>query len=265
MTKQQERLVSNIKRIVLIASLMLMLLVTVVVFLRRPKGSSSSLRPNPYSPEDFAIRDGYMTCLAGESWLGVDVSHHQKSIRWDEVAASGIRFAMIRLGHRTVSDGVICLDTYWEENFAGARNAGLPIGVYFYSQAISVEEARQEAAFVLDTLKGRRLEFPVVFDWEDYYKNSRTANMDPETLNALAIAFCEEIAKAGYEPMIYFSPDLDNRLWDLELMQQQGYSFWLAMYRDTMNWPYEAQMWQYTQTGRVNGIDGDVDINLYFP
>ena len=151
------------------------------------------------------------------------------------------------------------------ENFAGARHAGLPIGVYFYSQAISVEEARQEAAFVLDTLKGRRLEFPVVFDWEDYYKNSRTANMDPETLNALAIAFCEEIAKAGYEPMIYFSPDLDNRLWDLELMQQQGYSFWLAMYRDTMNWPYEAQMWQYTQTGRVNGIDGDVDINLYFP
>ena len=265
MTKQQEHLISNVKRIVLIASLALMLLVTVVVFLRRPNGSSSTLRPNPYFPEDFVIRDGYMICLAGESWLGVDVSHHQKSIRWDEVAASGVRFAMIRLGHRTVSDGEIRLDTYWEENFTGARNAGLSIGVYFYSQAISVEEARQEAAFVLDTLKGLRLELPVVFDWEDYYENSRTANADPKTVNACAIAFCEEIAKAGYEPMIYFNPDLDNRLWDLEMMQQRGYPFWLAMYSDTMNWPYEVQMWQYTETGRVDGIDTPVDLNLYFP
>ena len=265
MTKQQERLVHNIKKIILVASLALMLLVTVVVFFQTRPSGLSNLRPNPYKPEYFVIQDGYMTCLAGESWLGVDVSHHQGSIRWDEVAASGIRFAMIRLGHRAVSDGVIRLDTYWEENFTGARNAGLPIGVYFYSQAISVEEARQEASFVLDVLKGQRLEFPVVFDWEIYSENGRNANLDPETVNACAIAFCEEIAKAGYEPMVYFNLDLANRFWDLETFQQKGYPFWLAMYRSTMNWPYEAQMWQYTETGRVDGIDTPVDLNLYFP
>ncbi len=265
MTKQQERLVHNIKKIILVVSLALMLLVTVVVFFQTRPSGLSHLRPNPYKPEDFVIQDGYMTCLAGESWLGVDVSHHQGSIRWDEVAASGIRFAMIRLGHRAVSDGVIRLDTYWKENFTGARNAGLPIGVYFYSQAISVEEAREEAAFVLDILKGQRLEFPVVFDWEIYSENGRNANLDPETVNACAIAFCEEIAKAGYEPMVYFNLDLANRFWDLETFQQKGYPFWLAMYRSTMNWPYEAQMWQYTETGRVDGIDTPVDLNLYFP
>lgn len=265
MTKQQERLLSNIKRIILLSSVSLMLLVTVMVFFRSRPSNWSNLRPNPYKEEDFVLQNGYMTCLAGESWLGVDVSHHQGSIRWDEVAASGVCFAMIRLGHRAVSDGVIRLDNYWEENFTGARNAGLPVGVYFFSQATSVEEAKEEAAFVLKVLNGRGLELPVVFDWEDYFGNDRISNIDPETVNACAIAFCEEIAKAGYEPMVYFNLDLADRFWDLETIQQQGYSFWLAMYRNTMSWPYAAKMWQYTETGRVAGIDTPVDLNLYFP
>ena len=264
MTKQQEKLINKFKYIVLGTALVLMLLVTAMVFLRT-RDNHTGLRPNPYTPEDFAIQDGYMTCLAGESWLGVDVSYHQGKIRWDQVADSGVRFAMLRLGHRAVSDGVVRLDTRWEENYTGAREAGLPVGVYFYSQAISVEEAREEAAFVLDALDGRRLDFPVVFDWEIYSAAGRNANMDPETVNACAIAFCEEIARAGYEPMVYFNLDLDNRFWDLELLQQQGYDFWLAMYRDTMNWPYEAAMWQYTDKGRVDGIDTPVALNLYFP
>ena len=142
MTRQQEKQMNKFKYIVLGAALGLMLLVAAVAFLRT-RDPNTGLRPNPYGPEDFAIRDGYMTCLAGESWLGVDVSHHQGKIQWDEVAASGIRFAMIRLGHRAVSDGVVRLDTCWEENYTGARAAGVPVGVYFYSQAISVEEARE--------------------------------------------------------------------------------------------------------------------------
>lgn len=265
MTKQQEKLVNKLKWIVLCAALGLMLLVSAAVYLQTQRSPFDGLRPNPYDPEDFVLQDGYMTCLAGESWLGVDVSYHQGNIRWSEVADAGVRFAMIRLGHRTVGDGVMRLDTQWEANYAGARDAGLQVGVYFFSQAISVEEARQEAFFVLDALKGRKLDLPVVFDWEIYSKNGRNANLDPGTLNACAIAFCEEIAKAGYEPMIYFNLDLANRFWDLEAMQQQGYPFWLALYRSTMNWPYEAQMWQYTETGRVDGIDYPVDLNLYFP
>ena len=264
MVKQQERLLHKIKWIVLCAAVGLMLAVTAMVYLQT-RDPASGLRPNPYAPEDFALRDGYMTCLAGESWLGVDVSYHQGKIRWDEVAGSGVRFAMLRLGHRAVSDGLIRQDTQWEANYAGARDAGLQVGVYFYSQAITVEEAREEARFVLDTLKGRPLDFPVVFDWEIYSTSGRNANVPAETVNACAIAFCEEIRRAGYEPMIYFNLDLDNRFLDLETMQQQGYDFWLALYRDTLNWPYEAQMWQYTDAGRVDGIDYPVDLNLYFP
>ena len=265
MNQQKERLLRGVKNTMLIAALSMMLLVAVVVFFQSRPQRPDGLQPNPYGPEDFAVRDGYLTCIAGESWLGVDVSHHQGQIRWDEVAASGVRFAMIRLGHRSVSDGVIRLDTYWEENYAGARNVGLPVGVYFYSQAVSVEEAREEAAFVLQVLNGRHVDFPVVFDWEDYYENSRVANTDPEIVRACAVAFCEEIAKAGYETMIYFNKDLSDRYWDLEALSQQGCSFWLAMYNSDMNWPYQIQIWQYTEKGTVNGIDGHVDLNLYLP
>lgn len=249
----------------------MLLLATAVVLLKNPdlfhdpaSNPPAALRPNPFSEDDFTYQDGYMTCLATESWLGVDVSHHQGRVRWDEVADSGIRFAMIRLGHRAVSDGVLRMDRYWEENITGARDAGLLVGVYFYSQAISVEEARQEAAFVLSALKGIELDFPVVFDWEVYSESGRNANVDAETLNACAIAFCEAISDAGYQPMVYFNLDLANRLWDLERMQQQGYPFWLALYRDKMNWQYRADMWQYTETGSVPGIDTPVDLNLYF-
>lgn len=266
MTKQQEKLMKKTGRIMLLVVLAVMLLATAVTLLHTLRSNgSASLRPNPYGPEDFAVRNGYMTCLAGESWLGVDVSRHQGDIRWEEVADSGVRFAMIRLGHRTVSDGRLYRDDRWKENFAGAREAGLQLGVYFYSQAISVEEAREEAAFVLDALKGRKLEFPVVFDWEVYSESGRNVDISPETANACAMAFCEEIARAGYRPMIYFNLDLANRFWDLQALQRQGYSFWLAMYRSTMDWPYETQMWQYTETGRVDGIDTFVDLNLYFP
>jgi GH25 family lysozyme M1 (1,4-beta-N-acetylmuramidase) len=180
------------------------------------------------------------------------------------VADAGIRFAMIRVGNRTVQDGIIQTDRYWEENIAGARDAGLLVGVYFYSQAITVEEAREEAMFVLDLLDGIQLDFPVVFDWEHYSKTGRNVKVDAKTANECAIAFCEEISKAGYDPMIYFNLDLANRIWDLELLRQQGYPFWLALYRNQMNWEYRTEMWQYTESGSVPGIDVPVDLNLYF-
>ena len=270
MKTQQETVINKIRKISLIAAISMLLLVTLLVLLDNPgffygtSGNHKELRPNPFTASDFTYENGYMTCLAAETWLGVDVSHHQGQIRWQEVADAGIRFAMIRVGHRAVSDGVIRMDQYWQENIIGARDAGLLVGVYFYSQAISVEEAREEAAFVINVLKGVRLDLPVVFDWEVYSKNGRNANVDPDTLNACAIAFCEAISDAGFQPMVYFNLDLANRFWDLELMKQQGYPFWLALYRNKMNWEYLPDMWQYTETGSVPGIDTPVDLNLYF-
>ena len=268
---KQDTPVNKLKKIVFIAAVSMLLLVAVIALVQTgllfeipDYGTLGPLPSNPFTADDFTYQDGYMTCLAGESWLGVDVSHHQGEIRWNEVADAGIRFAMIRIGHRAVNDGTIHLDRYWEENIVGARDAGLLVGVYFYSQAISVEEAKEEARFVLKALDGVELDFPVVFDWEIYSATGRNANVDPETVNASAVAFCEEISKAGYEPMVYFNLDLANRIWDLELLQQQGYPFWLALYRDQMNWEYRTDMWQYTESGSVPGIATPVDLNLYF-
>lgn len=270
MKTKQKKPLDQLKKIVLMIAVVMLLTLTALVLIHERNwfsgfgNASDILRPNPFSEDDFTYENGYMTCLAAESWLGVDVSHHQGEIRWDEVADSGVRFAMIRLGHRAVSDGAIRLDNYWQENITGAREAGLLVGVYFYSQAISVEEARQEAAFVLETLDGMPLDFPVVFDWEIYSSTGRNANLDADTLNACAIAFCEIIREAGYQPMVYFNLDLANRFWDLEMLRQQEYPVWLALYRNQMNWKYIPDMWQYTESGSVSGIDAPVDLNLYF-
>lgn len=228
---------------------------------------SPTLTANPYSPEDFAFADGYLTCLVDESWLGIDVSEHQGVIDWETVATTPVRFAMVRMAFRGWgSEGKIQADKYGMTNLIGARDAGLQVGVYFFSQAISVEEAIEEAHFLLALLDGRALDLPVVFDWETVSsEDARTAKMDKKTLNACAQAFCKEIEEAGYEAMVYFNLDLARRMFRLTDLQEAGYDFWLAMYRQTLDVPYRVRMWQYSDSGTVAGIKGKVDLNLYFP
>ena len=231
-----------------------------------PPATDPALIPNPYDARDFAYKNGYLTCLSGESWLGVDVSEYQGVIDWATVASQHVRFAMIRMGARAWGEtGQILTDARWEENLSGAKAAGLLTGVYFFSQAISVEEAKEEARFVLDQLNGQPLDMPIVFDWEFApEEGARTENVSPQLLNSCAIAFCEEVKSAGYQPMVYFNPDLARRMLDLPLLQEQGYPFWLAMYSNTMTYPHRVEMWQYTCGGTVLGIDALVDINLLF-
>ncbi len=228
------------------------------------QSTAPTLIANPYHAGDFGYEDGFLTCLSGKSLLGIDVSSHQKVIDWPLVASDGIEFAMVRLGYRGWGNGEILADELAQTNLQGAAAAGLDVGVYFYSQAISVEEAREEARFVLDALAGRQLQMPVVFDWEIFSQSGRTAGVDSQTLSDCTLAFCEAIEAAGYQPMIYFNLDISTRLLDLVDLQQRGYPFWLAMYTDSMTYPHRVDMWQYSESGKVKGIEKPVDLNLYF-
>ncbi len=228
------------------------------------ESTAPTLVPNPYDAGDFGYDNGYLTCLSGRSMLGIDVSSHQKFIDWQAVAGEGVEFAMVRVGYRGWGNGQILPDEMAQTNLQGAADAGLQLGVYFYSQAVSEEEARQEAQFVLEQLGGRQLQLPVVFDWEIFSEQGRTANVDAETLERCIFAFCDTIEAAGYDTMLYFNLDISMRLLDLVGLQEKGFPFWLAMYTDQMTYPHRVDMWQYSESGRVKGIEGNVDLNLYF-
>ena len=225
---------------------------------------TSPLPENPYGSNDFQFQGDYLTCLAGPSVLGLDVSSFQGEIDWEQVRQAGFEFVIIRIGGRSYGEeGNLYDDDYAYSNYTGAREAGLQVGVYFFSQAISPEEAREEALFVLDRTDGWELDFPIVYDWEYINDTARTANVDQRTLTDCTLAFCRTIEKADREAMVYFNPTQVNKRFYLD--ELLGYHFWLAMYSDRMTFPHKVDMWQYTCEGTVPGIEGPVDINLYFP
>jgi GH25 family lysozyme M1 (1,4-beta-N-acetylmuramidase) len=170
---------------------------------------------------------------------------------------------MVRIGLRGTSSGAIHADAYYEENIRGAMEAGIQTGVYFFAQAITVEEAIEESKFVLELLEGLEIDGPVAYDWEMHDASYRVYGTTPEMATACAIAFCQRIEDAGRSAMIYFNPNAHNKQFYIE--ELTGYGFWLAMYSDYMTYPYHIDMWQYTDQGVIPGIEGPVDINLYFP
>ena len=221
---------------------------------------------NPYGRLDFQYdRHNYLYCLRQDSWPGVDVSAFQGTIDWEKVAASGIKFAMVRLGYRGYGKaGRMVADEYAQANLQGAKDAGLQVGAYFFSQALSIAEADEEIEFMLEILGDFPLDMPIILDWEQItVEGSRSVNMDARTLTDIQLHFCKTMTEMGYQPMIYFNWYQSTRL--MYLHELEEYPFWLALYQDRMTYPYRVEMWQYTDKGRVPGIDGDVDINVYMP
>lgn len=220
------------------------------------------LEANPFVPGDFVREGEWMTCRTAQYLLGVDVSKYQGEIDWEKVADAGIKFAIIRVGGRGYGQsGKLFADEMAQKNYAAAKAAGLQVGAYFFSQATSVEEARAEADFALEQIKDWELDLPVVFDWEYISETARTANTDGATVTACAAAFCDRIRAAGKQAMLYVRPEASM----LELEKLAAYPRWVALYSDTMDYPYSFTMWQYTKTGKVPGISGSVDIDLYIP
>ena len=219
---------------------------------------------NVFTPMDFGYEGDYLTCLTDESYLGVDVSSYQKDVDWEKVKEAGFTFAMLRVGFRGYGQsGVLMPDKYAAKNYENATAAGLKVGVYFFSQAISTEEAVEEADYVLQLIEGWDLQMPVVYDWECLAEDYRTVGVDSRTLSDCTKAFCDRIRQAGYEPMVYFNPSQSRT--QLYLAELVDYKFWLAMYSDYMTYEYKVDMWQYTNQGSVPGIKGKADINLWFP
>lgn len=219
---------------------------------------------NPYDRLDFQYnKHNYLYCLRQESFAGVDVSAFQGDIDWKRVKNSGIQFAMLRLGYRGYESGKLVEDEYIQQNLKQTQEVGMPIGAYFFSQALTIREVDEEIAFMLKVLGDYELQMPIVLDWEIPTDTARTAQMDARTLTALQEYFCKTMTEKGFTPMVYFNWHQSNTL--LYLNELEDYPFWLALYTNRMNYPYHVEMWQYTDSGRVPGIQGGVDLNIYMP
>ena len=219
---------------------------------------------NTYDPSCFYMDGGFLRYESDTitSQVGIDVSAHQQEIDWQRVAESGVQFVILRVGYRGYTEGTIQEDAYFTQNLEGAIDAGLDVGVYFFSQAIDEQEAREEARFVLDKISGYLLAFPVFFDWEKIGSEARSDTMDLASLTIVTDTFCTEIRKAGYQAGLYFNQQLGYE--ELHLPSLQTYTFWLAEYNDTPSFAYHFDLWQYSASGTVDGIEGDVDLNLAF-
>lgn len=194
---------------------------------------------------------------------GIDISRYQQTIDWEKVAKDGVKYAIIRLGYRGYDKGGLVKDELFDTNVKGALKNEIPVGTYFVTQAITVEEAIEEAEFVIEQMRPYNITWPVVLDLEDAASaTARTVHLTQEDRTDFAIAFCETIKEAGYTPMLYC-----NIRWfveELDLTRLSEYDKWFAQYFNRPFFPYAFQIWQYTSSGRVDGISGNVDLNLCF-
>jgi GH25 family lysozyme M1 (1,4-beta-N-acetylmuramidase) len=224
--------------------------------------------------EDTTEKEAYGDRDASEytevlgSWsgarLGIDVSKWNKEIDWMRVKEAGVQFAIIRIGYRGWTSGSLIEDPYFQANIRGAIEAGIPVGVYFFTQAINVFEAVEEASMVISMVKDYRLDYPIFIDVEGTGSGGqgRADHLDTATRTEVVRAFIETIRSAGYNGGVY-----SGRYWfynNLDMSRLSQYVVWLAEYRDVPLYTGYYQIWQYTSKGRIDGIEGFVDLNLSY-
>lgn len=198
----------------------------------------------------------------GTAWVkGVDVSKYQGNIDWNKVKASGIEFAIIRVGYRGYGSGVLVEDSTFRQNIKGATAAGLKVGLYFYSQAINETEAVEEASMVISLCQGYNISYPIYFDTEKVAGDTgRADNISRAQRTANAVAFCETIRNSGYKAGVYsYASWFYNQL---NMASLSPYSIWIAQYRDQLSFDYNYDIWQYSSTGTVPGIPKPTDMNV---
>ncbi len=199
----------------------------------------------------------------GNSRVGIDVSKWNGEIDWDRVRDAGVEFAIIRAGYRGSVTGSLVEDPYFIANMKGAAASGIPVGVYFFTQAVNEVEAVEEASAVLQMVKEYNLDYPVFIDTEGAGGNGRADGLDVEDRTLVCEAFCRTVENAGYRAGVYGSRNwYNNRLYTDRLDNE--YCIWLAEYRSVPLYEGYYQMWQYTSKGEVDGISGNVDMNISY-
>ena len=225
------------------------------------------LAMNTYIDENFIAEENGMVSYQEDGEVltrkGIDVSKYQGEIDWEAVKNDGIDYAIIRVGIRGYSEGGILEDEFFRQNIEGAIANGIPVGVYFFTQAGNEAEALEEADFVIGMLQGYELTYPVYLDIEDVKKEScRTNGLTVEERTNNAKVFLERIREAGYEPALY--GNMKSFLLMVDLASLEQYDKWFAGYTLPIYYPYEYKMLQYSEKGKVAGIPAAVDINICF-
>ena len=225
------------------------------------------LKMNSLDPINLNVLDNgefqYLTDGKVTSYKGIDVSSHQGVIDWNLVAQDGVEFAFIRVGFRGYgSEGKLVVDEMFHTNIQQAKEAGVKVGVYMFSQATTEAELDEEVQLVLDNIASYQLDCPVVYDVEMISGNGRMNNLTPEERTNLTLRFCEKIAQAGYRPMIYHNTEMAAIRIDYAALE--AYDKWYAAYNRRMFFPYEFKVWQYSDKGSVQGTKTNVDMNISF-
>lgn len=219
-----------------------------------------------YNLENLKWNDQYVTYSDDnyDSVLGIDVSYHQGVIDWKKVKDAGVKFAFIRVGYRGYEYGVVNKDETFDYNIQQAKENGIKVGVYFYSQAISTDEAREEVDFVLDAIKDYEIDLPIVFDMEEEGPAGvgRVKVLKADEKTKIAVTWMHRVRNAGYEPMYYGSSQLLRRYFMMEYLTE--FPLWLAEYGVKPNFDYDFKLWQYSASGQIDGIEKLVDLDILF-
>ena len=199
--------------------------------------------------------------------VGIDVSFYNNAIDWEVVKAQGVDFAIIRVGGRGWSSGKLYDDCRTREYLRGARDAGIKIGVYFFSTAVNPYEAVEEASVALKAVAGIPLDYPIFLDMEfsGEFPDGRADRLTPSQRAEIAVAFCETVRNSGYRPGVYAGQNFLKAFLDYYMISR--YTVWLASYTSDNrlpNFDRRYDIWQFTDRGRVDGVDGEVDLNVIF-
>ena len=230
-----------------------------VVEKQNDSSSNNSNNSGNYEFEYLDFKDVVKNYKNKNTMIGIDVSKWQEDIDFKKVKEAGCEFVIIRMGVNTDIDKDISEDTYYRNNIKNAKKAGLKVGVYIYTTATTKEKALEHASWVNKTLNTQKLDFPIVFDWENWDSIVKY-NVSKYDITNVYLTFDKQMKKYGYDTMLYSSMNYLNNVW----MFNDSYNVWLAHYTDKTSYEGKYKMWQMASNGKIDGIDHAVDIDVYY-